>query len=875
MAEEFEKLLTSDTNTDLAALKHSMRTQWIMLTIAMTILATFIGYYGFIDHRNITDQERHRLKTQAGVITLNMEQQLEATDRAMISVVNDIAYLRKHEDLKLTNRRLQALTDAMPGVRTMMVLDSAGIVAASNRDELIGKDFSSRDDYTTPVEDNDASTLYVSPPFETVLGTYAINVSRIIPSETGKIYGIVSATLDPQYFKVLLTSVLYAPDMLSTIIHGDGIRFMMVPDSEGQAGRDLTQFGTFFSRHLKSGKRENVLIGTSPSYSSERVIALHTVEPKQLQLDKPLYVACSRDNSTIHKEWRNNTLKQVVTFAIISIVAIFGLVLLQRRQKELALHSAQAHELINLRLGLMELVITNDMHALLRQAVDNICRLSASPLGFFYFVETDQKTLSLQAWSSNTLNGADDERFQIGQESKWADCIRQRRPVVYKAGDLLEGKNGLPAGHGPILREMVVPVFRGNAAVAFLVICNKADGYSDQDIDFANRLADILWEITERKQLEMSLRESKQLLADIFDFLPDATFVVDQEKKVIAWNRAMEELSSIPKEEMLGQDDHAYSILLDNQLFDLIDADDDAINSGFQGVTRCGERLSGETFCPGLNNGKGGHVWAVVAPLYDYDGRRTGAIQSIRDITAIKETEINLARSNSELEQFAYVASHDLQEPLRKIAGFTELLASRYKGTLDAKADSYMEYIVDGATRMRTLINDLLSYSRIMRSKRELAETPCSVVITKVLRDMELVLKENDAEVICGPLPVIKIDPSQIGQLFQNLIGNALKYRTAAAPRITINAARQRNHWLFSVADNGIGIAPEYYERIFAIFQRLHTRAEYPGTGIGLAVCQKIVERHGGKIWVESVPDSGSTFFFTMPATPHDREMIS
>jgi PAS domain S-box-containing protein len=376
-------------------------------------------------------------------------------------------------------------------------------------------------------------------------------------------------------------------------------------------------------------------------------------------------------------------------------------------------------------------------------------------------------------------------------------------------------------------------------------------------------------DVSKRKQIEASLLESRQFLSDIFDFLPDATFVVDREKTVIAWNRAMEEMSGVSKEEMLGRGDHAYSIPLygdrRSQLIDLIDADDEELRANYQDITRIGERLFAETFCPILRNGKGAHVWAIVAPLYNHEGTRIGAIESIRDITAIKEAEANLARSNRELELFAYVASHDLQEPLRKISGFTELLANRYKGAFDEKAESYMEYIVDGAVRMRTLINDLLNYSRVMNSNKEHKATDCSALLDKVLRDMEPALNESNAEIVCGRLPVVQADPAQLGQLFQNLISNAIKYRGTASPKIRINAFQQHTNWLFSVADNGIGIAPEFFERIFVIFQRLHTRAEYPGTGIGLAVCQKIIEHHGGKIWIESTESSGSTFFFTLP----------
>jgi light-regulated signal transduction histidine kinase (bacteriophytochrome) len=243
-----------------------------------------------------------------------------------------------------------------------------------------------------------------------------------------------------------------------------------------------------------------------------------------------------------------------------------------------------------------------------------------------------------------------------------------------------------------------------------------------------------------------------------------------------------------------------------------------------------------------------------------------------QDITLRKRSEeekemllVALQRSNRELEEFAAVASHDLQEPLRKIASFSELLANRYRGRLDEKADAFIGYIVDGAERMKTLINDILAYSRITTRGREFANTDFNAVINQVIRDMEMIIDDNAAEIDCEALPTIPADNIQMCQLFQNLIGNAIKYRSNEAPKIHISARKQESEWVFSVADNGIGIEQEYLQRIFIIFQRLHARDEYHGTGIGLAVCKKIVERHGGRIWVESEPGKGSTFYFTLP----------
>jgi signal transduction histidine kinase len=233
---------------------------------------------------------------------------------------------------------------------------------------------------------------------------------------------------------------------------------------------------------------------------------------------------------------------------------------------------------------------------------------------------------------------------------------------------------------------------------------------------------------------------------------------------------------------------------------------------------------------------------------------------------ALREKTEKLARSNEDLEQFAYVASHDLQEPLRMVTSYVQLLAKRYKSKLDADANEFIDFAVDGAIRMRKLINDLLTYSGVGTQGKELSPTDSEAVLAQSVNDLKLTIEDNEALVTHDPLPTVMADRPQLGQLFQNLIGNAIKFRGNEPPRVHISASRNGSGWIFSVRDNGIGIAPEYSERIFIIFQRLHSRQEYAGTGIGLAICKKIVERHGGHIWVESEVGKGATFRFSLQA---------
>jgi signal transduction histidine kinase len=231
----------------------------------------------------------------------------------------------------------------------------------------------------------------------------------------------------------------------------------------------------------------------------------------------------------------------------------------------------------------------------------------------------------------------------------------------------------------------------------------------------------------------------------------------------------------------------------------------------------------------------------------------------------LRELNDKLTRSNADLQQFAYVASHDLQEPLRMVASYTQLLARRYKGKLDADADEFIGYAVDGATRMQRLINDLLAFSRVTSQGKAFEPVDCNLLLEGVLRTLRLTIEENRAVVTYDALPKVKADSGQLGQLFQNLVSNAVKFHGSEPPRVHVSAERRNHEWVFSVQDNGIGVDPQYADRIFVIFQRLHNRDEYPGTGIGLALCKKIVERHGGRIWVESQPGRGTTFYFTIP----------
>jgi PAS domain S-box-containing protein len=325
-------------------------------------------------------------------------------------------------------------------------------------------------------------------------------------------------------------------------------------------------------------------------------------------------------------------------------------------------------------------------------------------------------------------------------------------------------------------------------------------------------------------------------------------------------NQAYAQITGYQPEEMIGMD--WQKTVYPDDLEQLIAAYQRMLNTGKVNVEARGVRRDGSIFYKHL----------TMVATYDAQQQLLGHYCFMKDISDRKQAEVelqrqqqDLARSNAELQQFAYVASHDLQEPLRMITSYLELLQRRYRGQLDAKADLFIDFAVDGAARMQTLINDLLTYSRVGTGGKPLEQADCTEILQNALLNLQVAIAESQAVITQDPVPVIRGDSVQLTQLFQNLISNAIKFRQQTIPQIHIGCEQRNGQWVFSVRDNGIGIEPQYLDRIFLIFQRLHSRTEYPGTGIGLAVCKRIVERHGGQLWVESSFGEGSTFYFTFP----------
>ncbi len=372
----------------------------------------------------------------------------------------------------------------------------------------------------------------------------------------------------------------------------------------------------------------------------------------------------------------------------------------------------------------------------------------------------------------------------------------------------------------------------------------------------------VLDDITGRKQTEAALRESEARFRSTFELAASGIAHVGLDGRFMRVNRQLCGILRYREDELIGR-----------SVKDISHPQDRDLTDAHRALVRAGERAS-VRFEKRYLRKDGSVVWVSlgVALVRGADGAPLYEIAMFDDITerkhaeaALHEAHEELKRSNSELEQFAYVASHDLQEPLRMVSSYTQLLGRRYGDKLDADAGEFMAYIVDAAARMKQLIEDLLAYSRVGTKSKDFKPVALDKPLARAIGNLKAALDESGAQVTHDPLPTLPADEVQLAQLFQNLMGNALKFRSASVPKIHVAVSDKHNFLEIQVRDNGIGIEPQYFERIFMVFQRLHDKGQYPGTGIGLAICKKVVERHGGQMRVESTPGEGSAFIFTLP----------
>jgi PAS domain S-box-containing protein len=374
------------------------------------------------------------------------------------------------------------------------------------------------------------------------------------------------------------------------------------------------------------------------------------------------------------------------------------------------------------------------------------------------------------------------------------------------------------------------------------------------------QVVSIIRDITGRKMTEKRLEE----LAAIVLASDDAIKTISPQGIVLTWNKGSEKLYGYMAKEMIGK--HVSMLLVPGKEREYEDL--------FRRIMK-GENIAPYETERIMKGGQTISVSVTASPISDETGKIKAFAIIARDITPTKLAALQfklkseeLARSNTDLEQFAFIVSHDLREPLRTITSFVQLLQMRYKNKLDKEGNEFIEFTIAGTKRMNELIQDLLAYSRVNQSQFELEQIDCNEILKIVESNLQEIIRSKKAEITYEHLPEIVAGRAQLIQLFQNLIGNALKFNDSKVPKIHIDGTEKEEHWLFAVKDNGIGIETQYVQKIFVIFQRLHSANEYEGTGIGLSICKKIVERHSGKIWCESQPGQGSSFYFTLKKYP-------
>jgi PAS domain S-box-containing protein len=570
--------------------------------------------------------------------------------------------------------------------------------------------------------------------------------------------------------------------------------------------------------------------------------------------------------------------------------------------------------------------------------LDHAKRLTGSEHGYVSLIDPetgDNVVYTLvqqtQEGQCGILNGQQKISFPVVSDGRypgfWGHALNTREASYTNVPAAHPAFIEIPERNVLLERFLSVPALIGDEPVGQIALANSDREYTDRDLGAIQRLAEFYALAIVRMRIEQGLQkardemeqrvkertrelsDSKKQLSSIIEFLPDPTFVINAEGSIIAWNKAVEELTGVRADEMIGHSHYDYAVPFYGErrpiLIDLVLTANEEVERTYDWVRYEKDTLTAEVFMPSLN-GRPAYLWAKATPLYNRGGRVVGAIESVRDITELKETEKSLqkahdeleqrvrerthelqveieghriteeelrstaeelTRSNQELEQFAYVASHDLQEPLRTIASSVKLLEKWYGDKLGPEADTFIGYAVSGTKHMQELIQDLLAYSRVTTRGAVFAPTECDAIVTEALNNLKVAIEDSGATITRDSLPTVKGDGGQLVQLFQNLIGNALKFRGERLPEVHIGTTcdSTNNEWQFFVRDNGIGFDMKYAEKIFVIFQQLHTIEEYPGTGMGLAICKKIVERHGGRIWVESELGRGSTFYFTLP----------
>ncbi len=759
-------------------------------------------------------------------------------------------------------------------------LDAKGIIQSRIpfRKDRIGVDFSHKPGVKYVIENH---RPYVSNVFGTYAGRKSVSVCQPV-FRNNEFIGIVRVVIFLDTIQDLLSHIRVGQKGYAQIIDDNGV--MVVHPKPEFVGKDMIATSKEAFPDHDWSELEDIVV--KMTMGREGVGSYHSVwrQDKKLQLTRKLIafapirignklwsVGVSMDYDEISAPIRSHARNIFIGAELLILVFVgigIGFSKLYRKKVLLEVQAKSAERLKSINQQLQSEIAER------KQAQEELARKQKNLEAIF-----DVAPVGMLLVDENIIVGRANDVIRQMVRREYSQIVNQRGGGALGCINSTYNEKGCgysPACAGCAFRKTVESVLDSEQSVhgVEMQVTLKVNGEEITPwirvsaellmIDSCRHVVIAVDDITDRKRAEEAVVHEQNLLRSLMNNIPDSIYFKDTESRFIRVNKGLADWHGVSDPaEVVGKTDfdffteqHARKSYADEQR-----------------ILETGQPLVGIEEKETWADGRVTWVSTTKMPLRDEDGRIIGTFGISRDITErnlvkqkLEQTVLELKRSNDDLQQFASVASHDLQEPLRMITSYLQLLDKRYKGKLDADADEFISFAVDGAKRMQGLISDLLAYSRVGTRGKPFESCDCESIITKAIRDLDRIIEENNAVVTHDPLPTIMADTTQLEQVFRNLISNAIKYRSKdQAPNIHISAEQKDNEWLFSVRDNGIGIEPEFSGRIFAIFQQLHGRDEYEGSGIGLAICKRVVERHGGRIWVESEPGEGSTFFFTFP----------
>lgn len=502
-------------------------------------------------------------------------------------------------------------------------------------------------------------------------------------------------------------------------------------------------------------------------------------------------------------------------------------------------------------------------------AIEEAVKITGSQVGYFHFINKDENSIALKTWSDFTLTqctAAYDSHYPLNQAGIWADCVRNRAPVIHNDYPNTPNRKGLPEGHFVLKRHMSVPLFFDGKIIAIAGVGNKTEAYTEDDTSLLQLFMKDVIEIYARYKNDIELADYQKNLRLALTKANAGVFRWDVEEDKIKLGEKLRQLFLLPEnQEVITWAEWQILVFRESapeaaaSLLQQWEKQNDFIIPFVCAVTE-GLKRYFEMHGQISRNAKGEPV-KITGIVFDITQRKVEEIEREKLLVQVQQ-------ANKDLQLFAYAVSHDLQAPLRKVKNFAQLLGEKLDKNTESKIIKYINYIISGVSQMHEMIQGVLDFSRISTHGSSFSHCETANIVTQVISNLQPVIQEKKADITVDLLPVIYADKIQIGRVFQNIIENALKYSAPGRkPSVHIYCEEKDKHFIFSVKDNGIGMREEDFNRIFQIFQRLHTESEYQGSGIGLALCKRIIERHRGEIWVHSdtKKSEGSIFSFSIP----------